>query len=258
MNNETVQTSLKTIVRASTILDIIQEREGARVSEVAAELDCPRSTAYRYLTTLNQLGYLVQEGDEYRIGLRFLDRGIHGRNQIDGFFIIKESIDKLVRDTGERVQFIREEHGKGFHIYNNVGEHSVQTKTRVGKQIYLHSAAAGKAILAELPEERVSEIIHEHGLPKQTECTITDEDELFNELSEVRNKGYALSNQERIDGLRSVGVPVIGTHNQLLGAVSISGATNRLSNERFRSELPNRLLGVTDEISLKLEYERSD
>lgn len=258
MKNDANQPSLKTIDRASTVLDLIQERDGARVTEVASEIGCPKSTAHRYLSTLRQEGYLVQRGDEYRIGLRCLDLGVYARNQVEGLSVIQNSIDKLVSDTGERVQFIREERGKGYHIYNKVGEHSVQTNTRIGKQIYLHSAAAGKVILTELPQKKVEAIIDRHGLPQRTENTVTDKDELFSELAQIRNQGYAVNDEERIEGLRSVGVPITGTHDQLLGSISLSGATNRLSGDRFRTELPNRLLGACDEIKLKLTYNRDN
>ncbi|WP_265110784.1 IclR family transcriptional regulator [Halosolutus halophilus] len=250
----TGRSDLKTVEKAFQIVTLIQENNGARISEIASELEVPKSTVHRHVSTLNNHGYLVQEGEKYYVGLRFLDHGIHARNREKAYPLVREVVDELASETGDRVQFICEEQGKGIHIYNKVGEHAMQTDTRIGKQIYLHSAAAGKAILAELPDEQVSEVITKRGLPALTSRTITDETRLLEELEEVEERGVAFNDQERIEGLRSVGIPIIGTNDRLIGAVSISGTTHRMSGDRYKKEIPDHLLGITDEIRLKLEY----
>jgi len=106
---------------------------------------------------------------------------------------------------------------------------------RTGIQRHLHSTAAGKAILAEMPEQRVMDIISEHELPAETEHTITDPDSLVEELDEIREHGIAYNDEESVEGLRAVGVPVRGSNGIAIGALSVSGPSNRLrgrSSER--------------------------
>lgn len=255
MANEPVANELTTLTKSFTIIDFIQNNDGARTSEISDALDMPKSTVHRHVTTLVHHGYLCTEGDMFYPGLRFLDHGVYARNRHRAYSVVKTVVDQLAKETGERVQYIVEENSRGIHLYNKVGPRSIQTETRTGKRIYLHSAAAGKAILSELPEERVKEIVDECGLPPVSDSTITTEEEIYNELGIIRERGFAFSDGERIEGLRSVGVPVIGLDEKVIGALSVSGAKNRLSGERYEKGLPERLLGAADEVRLKLKYQ---
>jgi len=125
---------------------------------------------------------------------------------------------------------------------------------RTGIQRHLHSTAAGKAILAEMPEQRVMDIISEHELPAETEHTITDPDSLVEELDEIREHGIAYNDEESVEGLRAVGVPVRGSNGIAIGALSVSGPSNRLRGEVFREEIPNIMLGHANEVELNIRY----
>jgi DNA-binding IclR family transcriptional regulator len=112
----------------------------------------------------------------------------------------------------------------------------------------------GKAILAHLPESRVHEILDRHGLPEKTEQTITERDALFEELSEIRERGVAFDREERLSGLRCVAVPILSNSSRVEGALSVSGPTSRMQGERFESELPERLRSAANVIELNITY----
>jgi DNA-binding IclR family transcriptional regulator len=121
-------------------------------------------------------------------------------------------------------------------------------------QVHLHCTALGKAILAYLPEERVREIIDTHGLPERTDATITDEEELFDELEGIRDRGYARDMEERVAGLLCVAAPIRNLDGDPLGAISVSGPTSRMKGERFDEEVPEELTSTANVIELNLNY----
>lgn len=246
---------LKTGDTMLTVVDLLKERDGARVEEVASRLDISPSTAYRHLNTLAEHGYVVNEGDRYRLGMRFLAIGGYTRNEKNAYNRARNTIEELAEETGERAQFIVEEHGRRITVHMESGEKAVQAGKNIGYRGYLHSSSAGKAILAKLSDDRVREIIDQTGLPQQTDHSITSQAELLEELDEIREQGFALNDQESTVGLRAVGTTVSYPDDRLLGAISVSGPKNRIKNDLFRRELPELLSGKANELELKVEYD---
>lgn len=249
----TAQNPVKSVEVMFTIVEALKELDGAGVTELAEHLDLPKSTLHNYLATLEQEEYVVKDGTTYRVGLRFLDLGAYARDQIDMFEVAKPELEHLASETGELANLLVEEHGKGSYLYRTRGEMAVQVKGHVGTRAPLHSTGLGKAILAYLPESRVEAIVEEHGLPPSTPETITDPEELFADLAAIRDRGYAFDDEERLRGLRCVAAP-IQANDQVVGAISVSGPTNRLRDERYREELPQKLLEVQNVIELNVAY----
>ena len=248
---------MKSTEKLLRIVEELRHRNGARVTELASALDMPKSTIYRHLNTLEQLEYVVKKGDIYHIGVRFLfvGTGVYHRETV--YTQIESKIESLALETKERAQFMIEEHGHLVYLYRRTGESAVKTNTEIGKQMPMHATSGGKAILSTMSNQMVTTIIDESGLPPITENTITDEEEFHNELETVRNRGVSFNDQEYIDGLRSVSVPVIKPNDQPLGAIGISGPTNRFKGDFYRQELPNMLLGAANEVELNMEYPSS-
>jgi DNA-binding IclR family transcriptional regulator len=246
--------TVKSVGTAFRIIEHLDDQNGGRVTEIATALDLAKSTVHRHLETLSRTGYVVKEGDEYHIGMRFLRLGEAAKTRKRAYAMAGQKVTELATETEERAQFIVEEHGHGRYVYRETGRRAVQTDSGVGKRVEMHASSAGKVILAHLPEAKVHEILELRGLPALTDHTITDVDELFAELDAVRERGYGFNNQENIEGLRAVGVPVIGKGNQVLGALSVSGPIHRLKGEWFEKEIPDLLLGTANELELNIRY----
>lgn len=248
---ERVTTSETTFAIIQTIRDL----EEARVTDIANELGLAKSTVHRHLSTLLDEEFLVKENGRYRLSFRFLSLGEHVRNRKPVYRMAKPRVELVAEETGERAQFTVAEHGYVVYIHVALGEHAVKTDSRLGKPVPMNAVSAGKALLSELPEERVREIIDRRGLPSLTPNTITDEDELLEELERTRQRGYALNDEESTPGLRALSVPVKDADGTVLGALGVSGPTHRFKNERFREELPDLLLGVVNEFELDIQYD---
>ncbi|MDQ2052444.1 IclR family transcriptional regulator [Natronolimnohabitans sp. A-GB9] len=244
---------VKTTDTLLEIIDTLQSLDGATLAELTDELEYAKSTLHSHLSTLEHNEYVVRNGDEYELSLKFLEHGMFVKNSDELSRVGGPVLEDLAAETGEVAWLIVEEHGKAVYLDKAMGEKAVQTHASVGGRARLHHLATGKLILAYLPDERVDEIIDCHGLPELTPHTITDPDELRAELEEIREDGIAFNDKETVDGLRAIGAPVLGEET-VYGAISVSGPANRLTVERCLEEIKPLLLEATNELELKLQY----
>ncbi|THE66130.1 IclR family transcriptional regulator [Salinadaptatus halalkaliphilus] len=254
MASEHERGRVKTMETAFDIIETLVALDGGRISEVASELGLAKSTAHRHLTTLEELEYVVVDDGVYRPGLRFLQIGEQTRTRQEAYELAKEKVTDLAAETEERSQFIVEEYGRGVYVFRDTGQRAVHTDSEIGKRIPIHATAAGKALLATLSDERITEIIDHRGLPALTEHTITDESTLRSELEGIRDRGYSINQQENTIGLRAIGVPVEHGDGTPFGALSVSGPTHRFQGTLFEETLPNLMLGTANELELNIQY----
>jgi DNA-binding IclR family transcriptional regulator len=255
MNRNTtgrVQTSETTF----DIVDVLLERGGARIGEVTDELDVAESTVYRHLSTLEDRGYVLNRGNRYEVSLKFLTIGGYLRRQVPAYDMIKEKVDGLAEQTGERAQFIVREGDKRVYLYTEVGERPVQTGAFTGRRGLLHASAAGKAIMACLPERRREALIDAVDFEQPGPNTITDPDELRAELAEVDERGYAFNREESTKGVHAIGAGV-RANNEIIGALSVSGPATRLKDDRLNLELPDLVQAASNELELHIEHRRA-
>ncbi|RKD95323.1 IclR family transcriptional regulator [Halopiger aswanensis] len=236
------------------IVETLHELEGAGVAELADELEMPKSTVHDHLRTLTEAEYLVNEGGTYHVGARFLELGGFARSRMKLYQVASPEIKKLAEETGEHANLMIEEHGKGIFLNKFKGDDAVTLDTHIGKRVHLHTTALGKAILAHRSESTVDEIIDRHGLPGVTERTITDETELKAQLEAIRDRGYAIDDEERVLGMRCIAAPICDENDEPLGAISVSGPTNRFTDDRFDEEIPKHVLSTANVIEVNMTY----
>ena len=245
--------SVDAVKTSCALLEGLYRLDGAGVTELAERLDISKAGVHSHLSTLREEELVVQDGDEYRLSLQFLDFGEVAKRDTDIYDIVRDEIQTLSEKTREVTQFMTEEHGWGIYIAKERGDSGIRTAAYVGARKRPHCTGVGKAILAHLPPDRVNGIIERRGLPRKTENTITEREELLDELAEIRDTGIAFDDEEIINGVRCVAVPVISQNEGLLGAVSVSGPASRFQGEYFREELPEFVLDSANVIQINAE-----
>ncbi|WP_207592449.1 IclR family transcriptional regulator [Halomontanus rarus] len=245
---------VKAAATSFRIIETLHELDGAGVAELADHLNMPKSTVHDHLRTLTEIEYLVQRDGEYHVGVRFLELGGYVRNELKLHRVAAPEIKKLAEDTGEHSNLVVEEHGMGIFLNKVKGKDAVQLDTHVGMRVHLHTTATGKAILAFLPEERIDEIIEHHGLPAVTKNTITDRETLKEELAEIRDRGYAIDDEERVEGMRCVAAPLRDSTGHPIGGLSVSGPMSRFNDDVFVEEIPNKVLSTANVIEVNMTY----
>lgn len=246
---------VETLLMAFEILEFVKDRDGATLAEIADHVGAAKSTVHRHLETLEFGEYVVRDDGTFYPSLLFLNYGAYARQRLVGYELAKEKVDHLAAETEERAQFIVEEHGMSVYVYKAIGERAVRTEPELGDRSHIHAVSAGKAILAHLPPERIDQIVELRGLPAVTANTVTDESGLYTELERIRERGYAVNDEESMAGLRAIGSPIV-TESGVVGALSISGPVHRMKGEWFETELRDLLLGTVNELELNIEHAR--
>lgn len=254
--------TIESVLTTTDIIEILRKQDGATISEIAAELDLTPGTIHTHLSTLKERDYVIQTGGEYRLGYHLLALGESVRNHHELYRAAKDEIESLAEETGESAHLIIEHDGRIFALYERFGKEAVGVEFHKRKReqplTHLHCTAAGKAILSQLSEERASEVLDRRGLPRLTENTITDREELIDDLETSRERGYAFSDEEQMTGIRAVGAPIGGQNDDPVGAIAISGPTARLQSETFQERLPQMVVQATNICEVNLQTERTD
>lgn len=244
--------SLQTTFR---IVEALVEHNGATVAELAGEIDRPKSTIYDHVRTLHRLSYLVKTDETYRLSGEFLRLGTRTRQGLPVVQAATDELERLATATGEYASLALEEHGKAVLVATESGARAVSVDIYDGMRMHLHTAAPGKAILAHLAAERVEEVLDRHGLVQRTDNTIVDRQVLREEREWIRSHGYALDDEERLDGMRSVATPILDRSDRVRGSLCVYGPTSRIDDECFREDYPAHLQRASNVVEVRLNYE---
>jgi DNA-binding IclR family transcriptional regulator len=236
------------------ILEALKDGDGAGITELAAELDLTKGTVHNHLSTLADRGFVVKEDDQYHVGLRFFEFGEYAKGRQEVYRLAKSEVENLADTTGKLANLLVEEHGRGIYLHRAKGNSTLSLDTGAGSRVHLHNTALGKAILANLSRERVDAILDTHGMPAETENTITDREALYAELAGIRDRGYAFDREERAEGIRCVAAPIRTNDGRILGAISVAGAKSRMRGDHYESELPEMVHDAASVIGINATY----
>jgi IclR family acetate operon transcriptional repressor len=223
--------SVQSLDRAIALLTIVAAADGLSLTEISRESGIAMSTAYRLLATLQKHGMVEFEDgtqlwfvgvETFRIGSSFLRR----RKLAERARPIMQS---LIGRCAETVNLAVLEDMSLVFVSQIETHEPLRAFFRPGTRSPLHSSGAGKAILSHLPEERVRAIVARRGLPRYTEHTITDAALLTDELAAIRQRGFALDDEERHVGMRCVAAAIFNEFGEPVAGVSVSGPTARVT-----------------------------
>ena len=256
VNNENESwRKLKTVQTALDIIEALIDLNGAGVAEVTEYVGQSQSTVHSQLSTLYEAGYLVKQNNKYCLSFQFLLLGEYVRNNSLLYQFGQTIADDLASQTGHYAHLFTAENGHGINIYESRGQQAGKYEyqsLKLQQREPLHVTAAGKVLLAHFTEERVSDIIRLRGLDQWTTNTITDKNELFNELETIRDQGYAINDEEEIDGFRAVASPIHVGGDEVIGSVSVSGPLTYFDDEKIQNELPKLVKNAAGMIEVEI------
>ncbi|SFB13739.1 MULTISPECIES: IclR family transcriptional regulator [unclassified Bacillus (in: firmicutes)] len=247
---------VKSVSRALDIITIVSMKKGGiGVTEIAKQIDINKSSVYRILSTLVQYGYIEQDSEtgRYKLGYKFLEVSTKLLDSIDLREEAKPFLLELENETNEVIHLVVYDQGEVVYIEKLEGNETLRMHSKVGKRAPMHCTSVGKAILAHLPSSVVLEILERRGMAMHTEHTITDKDQFLKELIQVKQKGYALDLEENETGITCIAAPIFDHLGKVIAAISISGPTIRMTDERMES-LQDRMIEIGKQISARLGY----
>ncbi len=227
-----IPTSLRTL----RILEVIAGSETALTpTEINKMLGLPKQTVHRLCTRLLADGYIayVPGGRRLRPArrLRQMAAGLMTSSQVH--IARRQVLEQVARDVGETVNFVvPEERGMSYLDRVETGW-AFRVQLPIGTHVPFHCTASGKVFLASLPAQQRDKIVHAIQLEAHTANTITDPAKLAEELRQIAEQGHAIDNEEFMDGMIAIAVPVAAAQGRFLAALAFHGPSVRLTLERL-------------------------
>ena len=224
------------------------------ISALANRLGLAKSTVHRLATTLVEYDILEQnrETGKYRLGLALFELGTLVRRKMDVMSEAQGQIHALADLTGETVQLAILDHLSVLYIRIRESRQAVRMSSGLGSRAPAHCTSVGKALLAYQPAEIVEGVIA-NGLKRYTANTITDPGKLQEELATVRQKGFAIDDEEIEDGLRCVAAPIRNHSGRVVAAISVAAPVQRMTKKNVQTTVPS-VVAAADGISRRLGY----
>ncbi|MBT2218031.1 IclR family transcriptional regulator [Virgibacillus dakarensis] len=223
------------------------------LTAIHKDLDLSKATVFTILNVLESYDIVKKnKAGEYEIGVKLYELGMSYISKVDMAEVAGPYMEHLMKETGYTVHLGVLDEGEILYVAKEEPDSFIKFSTFPGLKTQLHITSLGKAIAAYLKEEKVDEILAEKGLPEHTPNTITDVTQFKQILIEIRERGYALEDEEGEIGVRCIGVPVFsGLNKEVVGAVSVAGHTSKLKFESSE-ELIRKIQETAQLISNKL------
>jgi IclR family acetate operon transcriptional repressor len=242
--------SIRAVQRVCDLLDLLQqEPDGTSLIRAAEVTELPKSSAFRYLATLEERRYVERDpvSGDFRLGLALLP-------------MQARQFDVLVRRSRPYLQTLQREFSETSNlgmvdgnsvVYLDIVEslHTMRLAARPGDHDPLHSTALGKAIAAQMPTERVRAILKEQGMPRLTDRTITTQRDYLAALSEVNEQGYAVDDGENEVGARCIAVAI--PSGPLPLAISVSGPAARIDAKQV-PKIAKRMQQISEQLAAEI------
>lgn len=251
---------VNSILRAMKILEILERQGKLSFVDLHARMDYPKSTLYKIISTLEQTGVITKEqySGRYMLGVRLIELGNSAKMNLEirdlALPVMKELHEKLDYATihllvmvGHEVMVIESYESANWYRYHFTYSLSIGVKAP------LHCTGGGKAILAFMERSRVIEIINATGLKKFTEHTITNMEDFLCELDRIKKSGYAVSNAEHDNQIRTIAAPIFNSDGNVLAALSVLGLANVFSLDQIQA-IAKQLMIAAHSISANMGY----
>lgn len=213
---------------------IEQLSDGATsLGDVSRRMGLPKSSAYRLLTTLVELGVVERaDNDDYRLTPRLFEYGIKALGSMDLVTLSRPFMHTLRDTTGETVHLAVRSGIHAVYLQKVNSSHALRMDSRIGYQAQLYNTSLGKVLLAWLDPEEAKKLANSIEYKPIMPNTLQTASALLEHLEEVRTKGYACDNEENEANVICFGAPVFDHYGQIMAAVSVSMPKLRFSTEK--------------------------
>lgn len=218
---------VQSVERTFELLELMADAGGeVALSELAEKSGLPLPTIHRIIRTLVNSGYARQQPSRrYALGPRLIRLGETASRALGSW--ARPYLAELTEVTGESANMAVLDGAQIVYVAQVPSPHSMRMFTEVGRRVDAHATAVGKAVMATMPADEVTQLLSRTAMNPQTERTITDVEAMHEELGRIREQGYAIDDGEQEVGVRCYAVAVPGAP---AGAgISISGPEGRMT-----------------------------
>ena len=225
---------ISTLAKGLQVLELLAEHESLTVSEVARRLDLNRSASHRFLATLQELGYATKsESKLYQATFKLLEIGMKVANNVPLRQIARPFLQELASKFEETVNLGYWDGRQIVHLDKIDSKEVLRIDPGIGTSAPGHCTGLGKSILAYLPPEELDVYVRANGLKRLTPHTIGTRKALDKELAAIRERGYAIDDEELTLGLRCVSAPAFDYTGHICCSISIAALAMNMSDSRI-------------------------
>ncbi|MCU4751301.1 IclR family transcriptional regulator [Halobacteria archaeon AArc-curdl1] len=259
---------VKSVRKLFRIIEALERHEMMGVTELARETGIAKSSVYKYLDTLQYLGFVTKTETSYALSLRWYEigRGVRERRAV--FQTARSELDRLARQTGETISLVVEEDSDAVYLLQLCERERPAAPVEEGSRIPIPISVGGKAILSYRPIKEVEAVLAHHELTDQS-------DQLISELQTLRNQRMVIERESPSDGkfsagsfmghrhvvghgepyqnLHSVAVPIRDADSYAVAAIEVSGSKESLYGQRLEDEIARLLVNASKSIETVLQ-----
>jgi len=226
------------------------------LSEVAERAGLTRAGARRILLTLQALGYVVNDGRQFRLTPRILDLGFAYLSSMPIWNLAEPVMETLVAEVKESCSAAALD-GTDIVYVMRVPTHKImRINLGVGSRLPAYCTAMGRMLLADLPVDDAAQRLVASDRQPLTKHTVTEVDALMTKVAQARKQGWCLVNQELEEGLIALAAPLVNRAGRTVAALNISGQVNRTTAKVMQETMLPALLAATREMSRLLEMQK--
>ncbi|MEI2265459.1 IclR family transcriptional regulator [Erwinia sp. CGal63] len=242
------------IDKALTLLETISDHaDGISLAELVKQTGMAKTTLFRMLEVLKARQYVMLDDatDRYHLDLKSFELSVKGMMNLSLVEVAIPFLKKLSALTQETCFLGVYRSGEVVYLYKSEGTLAIQTHAQLGSRLPAWCTGVGKALLAFQPAEEIDRVVSE---PRQafTEKTLVDRVALYDELAQIRLRGFALDNEENEEGLTCIARPIFNYSDGVTGAISVAGPTHRMQRKLKVVDLALAEIALT--VSRRLGY----
>ena len=247
---------VQSVDRTLTILEVLSDyNDGLGITEISSLVNLHKSTVYRLLSTLIYKGYIVQdeETSKYKITFKLFELGSKKVDKLDLLKVSRPYTKMLMESVNEVVHLIVRDETDIVYVDKVEANNTISMSSRIGKRNPMYCTATGKAILAFLPEDEILKVWNSSKIVKLTKNTNTDFILFKKELQNIKEKGFAIDNEENEMGVKCVGAPIFNMSGGIVAAISVTGPVTRITDDKI-DFISNEVIKITNLISREIGY----
>ncbi len=244
-----------TIGKACDVLDQVAAfGRPVRFAELLDNSSFPKATLYRFLQSLTHQRMLSYDPDRqtYAPGLRLVRLAHDAWTQSSLAPIARPFLDALSQETGETVHLAQLDSSQVLYVDKRNAAQPVEMFSQAGKVGPAYCTGVGKAMLAHLDDEALTKAVSQQSYHRFTDKTLTSEQALRADLELIRQRGYAIDDEEHEPGIICIACPILTSGGRMLGAISVTGFTERMDFTQLEAWIP-RVRHVADQIGAEAQ-----
>jgi IclR family pca regulon transcriptional regulator len=246
---------IEALGRGLQVLEAFSDKDHSlTLTEISSAVELNKSTTFRLVYTLENLGYLERDSEtkRYRPGLKVLRLGFVALNSLELAQIARPYLKALSDKCGETTNMTVRDGTQIVYVARNKTQQVISVNLQLGSRLPVYCTSMGKAQLVDFSRQELDHLLGQGPYPMMGPNTITTLDGLAAELEQVQRQGYAINDEELAAGLRSVAAPIRGSQSQVVAAINISIPSARASRQEMEQSLAAMVLETAYDISLVL------